>query len=397
MVRTKVLVWLLAALIVIVPTLAGAAYGDASFGLVMLGILLVVSACGVVFFAVVHLLTVGVHEFGHWFAGRMSGFRFCYVRIWIVELQNLTSGLAVRIVPTAERTDAAGLVGTLPRSMKGAVGRYAAMAAAGPIASLLLALAGYALYKAFEYPADDRAVLPGILRLLGICIALESGAVGLGNLVPFKTKSKHHSDGLILLNCWKHGNTIRNALAVHSILVPWNRCGVRARNWPKESIDLLIEKAGTDDWRIYARLLAFYHATDSYRFDEAMAYIREGLPIAEACKDPNPAMVQPFFVESAYALAYYEHDVVKARALLQRTQREDSERYQIYDRAHAAVLAAEGNIEESARVVAAAANRLQKQGGKRMNDSGLSELEFLRYILNRPLLEPLTPVGQTAG
>jgi hypothetical protein len=145
----------------------------------------------------VSLLATIWHELGHVFVARLLGFEVSRVMLGLGPKRFERRWLGVRW--DVRRHLAGGLTFAATRDPRSRVLRASALTVAGPLANLLLAVAGTWLLLSTSYGEDPFAELAPV----GV-VVLVNGLLGIANLVPFTTGGSQPSDGkLILLGAWK--------------------------------------------------------------------------------------------------------------------------------------------------------------------------------------------------
>lgn len=145
---------------------------------------------------VIHLAAVAVHEGGHYLAAVRLRYRVTSVRIGPLEITPEYRGWRMRLVKVALD----GHVEAMHPDHRYAPGRDALFAAAGPLANFaaMFALHGLTLLIGM-LPAAGVAL--SVRDFVGGCtegLALWSAAIGVINLIPFRTR-RYPSDGAQLL------------------------------------------------------------------------------------------------------------------------------------------------------------------------------------------------------
>jgi hypothetical protein len=144
----------------------------------------------------IHLAAVAIHEGGHYLAARRLRYRVTSVRIGPLEITPGYRGWDMRLVKVALD----GHVEALPPDHRYAPGREAMFAAAGPLANFAAMIALHGLYLLIALlPANGvtmsvRNIVGGVTEGL----AMWCGAIGVFNLIPFRTR-RYPSDGAQLL------------------------------------------------------------------------------------------------------------------------------------------------------------------------------------------------------
>lgn len=319
-------------------------------------------------------LCVLVHELGHALGAKCVDFVVYAVRLGPVEWCQLTSGRRFRY--TGLKKGYAGAVLVAAETTERLVERYRVLVAAGPLASLLLSIAAFALSRFVgPQPNAEAGVVPFVLQRSPSDVGFLSLLVFLGTMIPMGRKVR--SDGLQLWRSFSAKAELRLGIVYNMIAVPWSY-GVRGRDWNEEALQIVLAEAHELPMKMVARLFAFYRAMDRGDFPRALPHALEAATLSGEVEFKDPALRQIAFEEAAYALAWIAHDLKAAREMLAKAEPPKPDVYSGYLRTQAAILAAEGNREEALKVASHAEELLFKTTHGRLEASWDCELEMLR-------------------
>ena len=165
--------------LLIVPGLLISGPGQNLFGFGAMGF-----ALSMVLYAVVLFLVVLVHELGHAIAALSFGWRVTLFAVFPIAYRPKTRKLGLWVLPSG---DLGGAVSVSTGDRGRTRSQSAQLAAAGPLANVVFAsLMFFLIYLA-----------PAAQDILGF-IAVSSLFVGLGNLLPWKTRNGIRSDGALI-------------------------------------------------------------------------------------------------------------------------------------------------------------------------------------------------------
>jgi len=223
--------------------------------------------------------------------------------------------------------------------------RFSVMVAAGPAASLLLALAGWAAW----------AVLPfGLARFLAGVTAIASAGFFVATAQPFGAGGGFASDGGRLLRLWRKGPVGEREVAMLALTAA-AAGGARPREWTPAIVEAALLPADGS----VMELVADVH------IGRAM----------ELGRDMSPILRSLVAVEAAWLRAS-RGDVEGARPLLAEADGPFVERHALH-RARAAVLRADGDL-AGARVEAEAG--LAALGKTRFGKASARDRELLEAL-----------------
>ncbi|HET8724859.1 MAG TPA: hypothetical protein VFM53_11740 [Anaeromyxobacteraceae bacterium] len=301
-----------------------------------------------------------VHEAGHLAGGLSQGFRFIFLAAGPLWVEPGPRGVALRFNRTLQTWG--GVAAAMPRDGRNLRQRFAVMVAAGPAASLLLALLGWGAWTAL--PAGAPRFLAGVT-------ALGSAALFLATVQPFGAGGGFASDGGRLLRLWRRGPVGEREVAILALTAA-SAGGARPRDWPGAVVEAALRPEDGSAMELAARVYAAQRASDSGDPETA----RRQLDAAgEIAKGMSPILRSVVAAEAAWLRAS-QGDVEGARPLVAAADGPFVERHALF-RARSALRLAEGD----------------REGARRDAEEGLSALARTRFgkasERDRELLEEL--------
>lgn len=253
---------------------------------------------------VVYLLVIGVHEGGHLLAGWLNSFEFQGIIVGPFAWER--QGRSIRLRWNRRLNLSGGLVLMVPRDDAALRRRFIRYVAGGPLASLLLAVTGMALF----------CLLPGAGSggLFMGCCGLLSLFIGLATILPAETGG-FSSDGRRILILLRDNDQSRAELLMLRCITA-QQAGFPPAGLPAEDIRAVLALPGVDG--VYRGLLHYYlylFHLDRREIDPAGKELHrmEGYLPAFAT-----GIRERFYGELAFFAAYYRRDPVKARSCLKR-------------------------------------------------------------------------------
>ncbi|MCB0637532.1 MAG: hypothetical protein KDC54_12975 [Lewinella sp.] len=264
------------------------------------GQLLVLLAC----LPLLYLLVIGWHELGHVAVGRLQGFRFFSLTVGPFSWRR--EGERIVFAWNSKINLAGGLALMLPQSEARMATRFAAYAAGGPLASLLLALLGLGL--AWWLPS-------------GIFATLLAGAIGgfsllifIVTILPFRAGG-FSSDGkriLTLLSASESAQIEVTALRV----IAFTQTDRPLRELPIAAIEQAQDSTTiTEQYRVlfhYYRYLYYLATQDVATAETALHAFLAGLGTFP------PGMGEGYYLEAVLFHAYVTGDREQAEAAMAR-------------------------------------------------------------------------------
>jgi hypothetical protein len=295
-------------------------------------------------------LVIAVHECGHALAGRAAGYRLLALIVGPVAIGRANGRTQFEMNPS---WSFAGGIALLVPHAPGLPSRRAAIAlyAGGPLASILLAAAAFALRSWSELDeVRFLTVLEGehtqwqLLASNGLrLVGLQSAGIALGTLFPQRIGG-FTSDGSAILTHLRGGAASARFRAASSLLGR-AAAGTRPREWSLEELRAADDANDASDASGHASLgSSFVFAAEMDRGNLAAA--REALArmLASAAKTPSVARGELHAAESF--IAAIDGDPTAARSAFARLDPTYSEPPTMA-RVEAAVLLAEGRVEEA--------------------------------------------------
>jgi hypothetical protein len=316
--------------------------------------LVFVSLAGLV---AVFLFTVLVHELGHYFVGRLCGFKFYGLRLITLELSRLSTGMTLRTVKNT--VGAAGVIFMAPTDLNHILQKRRVFILAGPVASLLLGVVAYLGFERMGGIVDFNQPPPAfVLTQVFLWTSALSFISGISSLVAIlPPKRKAVSDGRHLYLSFKKPEAYRWEVALAMVAIPWT-FGVRARDWDAAAIDYLVANASEPRLVAMANLIAYYNLVDRGDIAGGIGRIQAAIKAAEEIADPKVDQFKELYMEAAYAFAHFLSDPDFGREMLTRSQASREEGYSTFDRAEAAIRWADGDDDGAREAVASAETKL---------------------------------------
>ncbi len=301
------------------------------------------------------LLTVAAHEAGHAAVGRLVGNRVLLFGVGPFLWQRTPSGLRFRWNTSLNAFG--GLTVSLPaEATRVTPRRFAAMILGGPLASAVLAGAGFFVYT-LPVPESPSPLVLFLRSALGLLALLSAAATALslfpGSAQGFKTDGRRARD----LLRGDAASTLELALlrATGASLA-----GLRPRALPTDLVSALQQAPHSSFYATYASYSLFHYAADSDDWSTAQLHLDRAL---SSSQHAAPLLIDTLHCEYAWLLATQSCDASAARAWLDTAGPLPLDRATRL-RAEAAVALAEGKP--------AAALDLARQGLKALQQQTLS-------------------------
>jgi len=278
-------------------------------------------------------LCLAIHELGHLLAGLSFGYSFT---VYIVGPLRIDRGPSDKVRLGWNRVPwlYGGMAAALPNRTSGLLRRMAVVAAAGPLANILLAIVASVLLAWLPASGPWRTELQWI-RLLSALLAL--------NLVPLRN-GPLVTDGMRVWRLLAPGPGRDLEMAILSVAAQ-AQAGARPRDWDATWIERGLAIKDDASYHLDTYLAAAAIAFDRGEYDSA----GESYAAATAIASRLPAWVAGgAFVEAAWFEARRGAGATRARELLARTPKwvlmlTDADRL----RAEAAIAFSEGNRERA--------------------------------------------------
>lgn len=292
-------------------------------------------------------LPIAVHELGHVIGGWISGFRF---QLYIVgPLKIAREEGRIRVGLNSSLGLAGGLAACLPVNDKDLRNGMLRMVLGGPVASLVLAGAGFAAMLAVSQTVAHTVLL---------LVAFISLLVGIATGIP-STIGHFNSDGARVLMLLRGGAEADRWCAV-AALQARSMAGERPREWPCALIEILRGQDANSFDGVGAAVTLYQHFYDAGDREEAGVWIDRAVAAVEFWpKAFRPAI----FVEAAYYDAAVRRNVQRAKTLFAETKGSPFTGKVAPLRVEAALLAAEGRILEARQARAQAVAESKEKTG----------------------------------
>lgn len=321
------------------------------------------------------MLLIAIHEAGHTVAGSLAGFRLQHVSVGPLKMQRTPQGW------TASRSQHGVFAGMshgvpgpdLQAAPTEVVRRARAIrligGAAANVLSGLLAL-GLAALPVGE-TVETAALVFGIMSL----------GVGFVNLLPLRTGSGFITDGARLGPLLRGTPEANRDVALATVRAEAYG-GTRPREWSARWVERMLTPRDYGMTDGSTRMLAYRHALDAGRTDDARAYLAEALNLLDRL--PR-AQHGGLMVEAAYFEAAHREDPEKARVWLERAGGGKGASIPgvpscASGRAEAAVLLAEGNHADAHRRIDDAESALSEHP---VDGTTVAEQAWLRDLARR--------------
>jgi hypothetical protein len=320
------------------------------------------------------LLIVALHEGGHTLAGYLTGFRLQHLSVGPLKLQRTPGGWKASRsqngffegmshgVPGPALQDAPDRKVRRARAV-----RLAGGAAANVLSGLL------AMGVAASLPAGGGGTAAAGLQLFGIA----SMAVGAVNLVPFRTGSGLITDGARLLPLLRGTPEAGRDVALATVRAEAYG-GTRPRDWSADTVERMLTPRDHGMTDGSTRMLAYRHALDAGRTEEARNHLAEALDLLDHLPKAQHAGLM---VEAAYFEAAHRDDAEVARAWLERLEPSPPGVPDCaFGRAEAATLLAEGARDEAHRRISEAEAALDEHP---VPGTAVAERAWLKKLAER--------------
>jgi hypothetical protein len=283
----------------------------------------------------VFLLDSAVHEAGHLLVSRLMGFRI--MRYIVGPLMVKAEGGRVKVRANESWEQYPGSMLAVPKSKRNLRWRDLFVLAAGPVASLALAITAWWLVVKLAWQVEPSVLAYFRLQMIySLFSALMNGA-------PIRSLGKM-SDGARIRMLLAGGPGAERWCALKA-LAGESKSGKRPREWDAECIRQAVgfPDGSFDDQG--GNHLAFYWALDRGDVESAGTYMGRLLAIS----DRKFMAMQPVIsADAAFYHAYYRNDPATARGYLEQMGDMISRRFRYMQmRAEAAVLLSEGKADEA--------------------------------------------------
>jgi hypothetical protein len=245
-------------------------------------------------------LAILLHELGHFFVGRLVGFRLHSLQVGPLRISFEFGNLRVRFVSSA---GLGGFAAMHIRSCSRLRGKLAKFVAAGPGVNLVCAMVALLLVQFPQampnFPMWSTAALFGIISLF-FCVM---------SLLPVRVKGGYFTDGTRLLLLLRPSLETRRWYAIMGIGMQ-QQAGRRAREWNRRWLALASSNPDSSRDSLLGAFIAYAAASD--RKDEPTA-----AACLERCLRSLPPARVPFrdviSNEAGIFQAWFRRDAEKAR------------------------------------------------------------------------------------
>lgn len=252
---------------------------------------------------VMYLVVVGIHELGHVVAGKLNGFDFYGLTIGPFAWRPDETG-KIRVRLNKNLNTAGGVAYMIPSGDKNLARRFASYAFGGPLVSLLLAGALYALSQVIAPPAFGYYLL-ATMAILSLFIFVVT-------ILPFRSGG-FSSDGLRVLTFLRNGPTAKAELAMLRAMTHL-KSGQPYAALPVEEMAAVAEDESiSEQLRVTVNYYRYLHALS----DNDLATAGELLDGVMDRLEVYPAGTHGgFYLEQALFEARYRKDLPAAKAAL---------------------------------------------------------------------------------
>lgn len=261
----------------------------------------------------IYLLTIAVHEGGHWLAGHLAGLRCMRVSVAWAHWERTAP--ATWRLQLRKRMGLWGLVQQYPVQGDGARRRKMISTISGPLANLVTGAGS--LWYGLELLHQPSPTAPHFYAMHGLLLyAVLSGFTGTSNLLPMTFKSGHRSDGQLLWDLWRKEPAMERLLA-YALFAGSSYAGVRPRELAGAWLRPLLAFTDGTILDCHAHVLAYLHYLDAQQIERAQQHLSAALPLREVTPLPYQ---QHLLCEAAYMAAVYEQDANQAQVWLQQAE-----------------------------------------------------------------------------
>jgi len=289
------------------------------------------------------IISVAVHEFGHFIAGKAVGFKFFMLTVGPIKFQR--RGEHIRLEINKHLNTGGGLTIMLPETERYEDSDMFWFILGGPLGNFVLTLAALATVLTLVMINSEFA--GNLTSYILYTTAFVSFLIGAMALIPAKSDA-FESDGTQLQDLRQGGDkaAIKQKLMALTVTI-WN--GTRPRDINKKELDILLEMTGTgtDSTALTARLIAALYHLDRSQFKEAEAEIDTIIESLE--KEGNVILEGTVYSEKAFIAAVYRRDSETAQTYLEKAKKGYTEGPTVA-RAEAALLVLNGKMEEAQKL-----------------------------------------------
>jgi hypothetical protein len=313
--------------------------------------------------------TSAVHEIGHLMGGKLAKFRFHLLIIGPFKMMRRKERLHLSWSRGAFFN---GLAASLPEDDRQLRWRMLLFAVGGPLASLLLALLGTAVF--FNYRRDIDFLLDNAWLVEGAALtAIISFIFFLTAMKPGQYNNGMPADGGRIITLLQ-GNETADRWCALVLLNGADVLGQRPREWDAALVQKVLAITDGSYDTLSAKMLGYQWALDNGRIEDAAQLLDEALETWAAWVSGGRGRLA---LEKAYFIARHRHNALEARQWFDQVRRSRISQ-PLQQRAEAAILLAEGNHQAATMLAQAGLDALQKE-----TPSGtiLAESDWLREMV----------------
>jgi hypothetical protein len=313
--------------------------------------------------------TSAVHEIGHLMGGKLAKFRFHLLIIGPFKMMRRKERLHLSWSRGAFFN---GLAASLPEDDRQLRWRMLLFAVGGPLASLLLALLGTAVF--FNYRRDIDFLLDNAWLVEGAALtAIISFIFFLTAMKPGQYNNGMPADGGRIITLLQ-GNETADRWCALVLLNGADILGQRPREWDAALVQKVLAITDGSYDTLSAKMLGYQWALDNGRIEDAAQLLDEALETWAAWVSGGRGRLA---LEKAYFIARHRHNALEARQWFDQVRRSRISQ-PLQQRAEAAILLAEGNHQAATMLAQAGLDALQKE-----TPSGtiLAESDWLREMV----------------
>ena len=209
----------------------------------------VLNAWDLVLLPVWFFVVIGIHELGHLAGGISRGMRFLLYIVGPFQLSRTASGIRFNWIFNLGTFG--GLAAATPDPEKPVRPQFLSLIAGGPLASLVLAALGFAVF----------VLLDGRVSAHALIIALFSALIFIVTAVPSRAGG-FMSDGMQFIEVLRGGDAVLERQQLTGLMAQ-SMAGIRPREWKAEWLEPAVQ-AGTGDplRRVATRMMALLRAQD---------------------------------------------------------------------------------------------------------------------------------------
>lgn len=295
------------------------------------------------FYLMVFLTCITMHELGHLLGAILSKFRISMFSVGFLKFLRIKNRWVFQL---SRNFIFGGTTLAAPLNEENLDNRLILWTLGGPLFGLLYGLISFLFY--FLIPIHWLEPLGSLsqaqfllLQTWLIANGTFSILISFHSLIP-EQNWPASSDGYKLLQYWQKGEDAA-AIKYLYLLSGAAQVGVRPRDWPAPYMDGLVVSSGHTNRRMEALLQQYYHILDRGLIEQAGRSLDQALLLSRGEQMPSAGL----YWEAAYYTAWYRQQPGLARQWLNRAQAGFLDEAQTRARAEAAILLSEGNPDEA--------------------------------------------------